>query len=178
VALATERRSAVTELTVEFGGLRATLAVPGEEAAWEALRLVSRLSSYRGRDEEGRAVTNGTKSRLSSSSPVVRSDEKRGNQAERIREVVRPILADGRGHRRLELVEVVKAAGLPQTQLDGALKGHFYKYENAEGAPCYRDKSVDPPWGHTERPEWAEHSLEPDPRPNGIPKIGLNGRDV
>ena len=156
-----------TELTLEFAGLRVILTVAGTDEAWGLVRRLSelrngpdgQLSSSLYKDEEsGRAVTP--------------SQDGAKSQAEQIRELVRPILADGRGHERRELTKVVRDAGLKVANLDSALKGHFYRFENGHGRPAYRDRSAPEPWGDTEKPDW----FQPPPPSSRKQPIGMKGQ--
>jgi hypothetical protein len=119
------------DLGVEFGGVRSTMQLPNEERAWEVLRFASEGASG-----------------LFSHHPHV-GDEKRVGQgkseAQRIRDVVAPILSDGDGHPRRELARAVRKAGLRATNLDSALNACFESYRNAADDPCYRDPGAPMP---------------------------------
>jgi hypothetical protein len=138
------------ELAVEFIGIRARIELP-EEQAWEVLRFAGSL--HTGASMGSKTFT--TTPYVGSSRKGLQTPRRPAkSQAERIREVVGPVLADGHGHERRELARTVREAGLKVAGLDSALKGHFYRFENGHGRPAYRDPSVEAPWGKSEKPDW------------------------
>jgi hypothetical protein len=72
----------------------------------------------------------------------VSSTPPRGSIAARVRAIAAEVLADGKLHKRREIVAAVRAAGLDPRPLTQQLKGHFTRVEQPDGA-YYRKQEED-----------------------------------
>jgi hypothetical protein len=72
----------------------------------------------------------------------VSSSPPRGSIAARVRTIAAGVLADGKLHKRREIVAAVRAAGLDPQPLTQQLKGHFTRVEQPDGA-YYRKQEED-----------------------------------
>ena len=95
--------------------------------------------------------------------------------AARTRDVARTILADGHGHARREISAAVREAGLKTTNLDGALRIEFERYETAEGDPAYRDPAIPAPRRRRSTPDWLERVSTEPPSRDKIEVLSVNG---
>ena len=151
------------ELSIGVPGLQVTVACEGD--AWAVTRAAFEAARKAAEEESFSAVS---LLKDSSSTPP-----RAKTKAERMREVARRVLADGRVHERREITKAVREAGLPAQQLDAALRRDFVRDENVLGRPTYRDPSVTPAPSREIRPDYAR-DLPPG---TGTPRLvgTLNG---
>jgi hypothetical protein len=138
-------------LTVEADGIKVTVEAADSTDLWAALSAVIprpvEFSSFplRGKEEENSSA------RTEAKNPVAKT------KVERLRQVAKKVLADGRVHERREISKAAREAGLDPQPLTKALEGHFERGMNVDGRPTYRDPSVASPYVDPradEKPGW------------------------
>ena len=151
------------ELTVEANGLRVSVAhkAADGEALWEVTRCAF-VAAQKCSETIIHHTPIGVCDELTSR-PVAEVD--RTPKLKRIRDVALRVLADGEGHERREISKAVREAGLDPNSLNKALEGHFDRYVNEYGRPCYRDPAADP-----EEPGWMRQWNE-----DQLAALGANG---
>jgi hypothetical protein len=139
------------ELTVEAHGLRVSVAhqQADDEALWEMTRRAF-LAAQQCAETTIHHTPIGECDESSSSPPA---DAVSTPKFTRIRNIAMRVLADGEGHERREISKAVREAGLDPNPLNKALEGHFERYVNEDGRPCYRDPGISPSDDGPE-PEW------------------------
>jgi hypothetical protein len=138
-------------LTIEAGGVRVTVIVRGGDDAtvWTAARRAfegacQSLSDLRDND---------CCTPIRSTTTIIRGRRRKGSQAERIREIARELLADGKYHKQREIARVVrdelgaKAAKNVQAALKPVAdieRGETFNDDGFTYSPAYIDRSVSP----------------------------------
>jgi hypothetical protein len=163
-------------VTIEADGVTVTVGYEGPtwpllQAAIEAIQSLSRPV------EGGAEGSSASMPFPNGSTPSCQGPD---TTAERQRDVVIAVLADGHAHERRELSQAVRKAGLKARGLDSALKlgGRFAKSETVEGRPTYRDTSVPVPWGKLTSegvPTWGPPDAPGEPVDLGTLGNGSSG---
>jgi hypothetical protein len=86
-----------------------------------------------------------------------------GSKAERLRDIARGVLSDGEPHKRKEIVQAVRAAGLDPQPLTAQLNGHFERVER-EGEVFYEEPR---PEGDELAEDFEVRRIEEALSPNG-----------
>jgi hypothetical protein len=101
------------------------------------------------------------------------------SKAQQVRDVVEPVLADGKAHTREELAGLVRAAGLDQRHINAALDGRYDKRTNVYGKPVYQDTSVEPAAHvavpNADKPPWLQDPPAAKGTPQVVGSMGANG---
>jgi hypothetical protein len=96
------------------------------------LEVTIRFGEFRSLNGAQNGAQNGTKKEQRISASPYKEEKScfsHGSKAERVREIARGILSDGEPHRRKEIVQAVRAAGLDPQSLTVQLNGHFERVE-------------------------------------------------
>jgi hypothetical protein len=161
-------------LTVEAAGTRVTVVQEGASPAllWDLAR-----AAY----EAVVAVEPARNDYSSHPIPIEgMNSQKPVSNAERLREVAREVLADGRVHERREIARVARSRELNPAGLTQALSGHFEDGTSMDGRPTYRDPSVPSPYrdprsvSDDEKPGWLRNH-PPAHEPGEAEVIAANG---
>jgi len=146
----------MSELTIESDGVRLTLAAAKDVDLWPLSKAAFDAAC---------AALHAAPETSSASSICIGSSTTTGSVSERIREIAKDMLSDGRSRERREIAKAVRAAGLTSEGLDQALKRdkRFERDHNVMGRPIWRDTSVPaplppPPTPDHVKPEWMRTS--------------------
>jgi hypothetical protein len=144
-------------LTVEAAGTRVTVAREGVPPTllWDLARAA----------HEAVMVVEPARNDYSSHPIPIggMNSQKPASNAERLREVARGVLADGRVHERREIARAARRRGLNPAGLTQALSGHFEDGTSMDGRPTYRDPLVPSPYrdprsvSDDEKPDWLRN---------------------
>jgi hypothetical protein len=162
---------AIEGLTVEAAGTRVTVTREGATRAllWSLARAAFEAVEAARNDYSSHPNPRGEM-----------NSRKSGSNAERLREVAREVLADGRVHERREIARAARERGLNPAGLRQALSGHFEDGTSMDGRPTYRDPSVPSPYrdprsvSDDEKPEWLRDH-PPAHEPGEAEVVAANG---
>jgi hypothetical protein len=134
----------VSELTIESDGLRVSISVAADVDLWPVASAAFQAA---------REASTGRVIRKPATPKTMKAAD---NMSERVREVAKGVLADGRQHERREIAKAVREAGLSIHVLDSALASdpHLEKRRNGDDRPAFVDHSV--PSGYEPPPEIAD----------------------